>query len=133
MKVAMILQSYFNVLSKVGLIFPYYISILASTSSMKRDRGKLCKQNNPLNIVLNPLAQRSNFNILPVAFQFIRMRPQPDVAGNRVDSKDPVTGPGLDTVPYKSIFSEVQVLSQNFSNHSLTGGIQRNREGVMIS
>ena len=39
MKVAMIWQS------KVGLIFPYYIGILASTSSMKRDRGKLFKQN----------------------------------------------------------------------------------------
>ena len=38
---AMRVQSYFNVLSKVGLIFPYYISNFASTSSMKRDKEKL--------------------------------------------------------------------------------------------
>ena len=40
-KYTMILQIYFNVLNNVGLIFSYFINNLASTSSMKRDKGKL--------------------------------------------------------------------------------------------
>ena len=62
MKVTMILQSYFNVLSKVGLIFPYYVSNFTSTSSMKRNRGKLFKKAfrnfKEQNIIVNKVLSR---------------------------------------------------------------------------
>ena len=44
-KEAMKVQSYFNVLSKVDPISPYYISIFAYISITKGDREKLLQQN----------------------------------------------------------------------------------------